>query len=264
MFNQSTQSIIIFTVCVVLLLLLFCTFIVTIIYRYQQKQNKYYKEIEELKQKHENALLKAQLEMQEHTFQNISREIHDNIGQKLSLAKLYLNTICHSKPDSSESHVINSVGIISEAINDLRDIARSMSSEIVLNNGLIKGIEFEVGQLLKSGVYDIDLSICGESVFFDFNKELILFRIVQESLHNIMKHSGASKIVIRLQYYDKHLFLTIKDNGKGFVEEEHTEGNGLINIRRRTSFLEGDFSIDSDEAGTLLTISVPIIQTIHA
>jgi signal transduction histidine kinase len=139
---------------------------VTIIYRYQQKQNKYYKEIEELKQKHENALLKAQLEMQEYTFQNISREIHDNIGQKLSLAKLYLNTICHSKPDSSESHVTNSVGIISEAINDLRDIARSMSSEIVLNNGLIKGIEFEVDQLLKSGIYEIDLSICGESVFF--------------------------------------------------------------------------------------------------
>jgi signal transduction histidine kinase len=79
-----------------------------------------------------------------------------------------------------------------------------------------------------------------------------------------MKHSGASKIVIRLQYYDKHLFLTIKDNGKGFVEEEHKEGNGLINIRRRTSFLEGDFSINSGETGTLLTISVPIIQTIHA
>jgi two-component system, NarL family, sensor kinase len=264
MLNQSTQSIIIFTICTILLMLVFCTFIVTIIYRYQQKQNIYFKEIEELKVVHENALLKAQLEMQEYTFQNISREIHDNIGQKLSLVKLYLNTIPGSKLNAPAIQVTDSVVIISEVINDLSDIARSLNSEIILNNGLVKGIEFEVAQLQKSGIYEIDLAITGNLIFFDFKKELIIFRIIQESLNNIMKHSEASGINIHLHYNATHLRLTIKDNGKGFVKDEKKDGSGLINIRRRTSLLEGDFSITSSKEGTQLIITIPINQNENA
>ncbi|MEP7144773.1 MAG: ATP-binding protein [Ferruginibacter sp.] len=245
-------------------MIVFCTFIVTIIYRYQQKQNTYFKEITELKVNHENALLKAQLEMQEFTFQNISREIHDNIGQKLALVKLYLNTVPSSKMNTPIMQVTDSAIIISEVINDLSDIARSMSSEIILNNGLVKGVEFEVAQLRKSGIYEIDLAINGNPVFFDSKKELIVFRIIQESLHNIMKHAEASNIHICLHYNATQLCLTIKDNGKGFVRDVKNEGSGLINIRRRTSLLEGDFSISSDKEGTRLNITIPINQNENA
>ena len=93
--DPSTQGIIIFIAGVGFLLLLFISFIVTIVYKYQQKQNAYFKDIEMLKTSHQNALLQSQLEIQEQTFQNISREIHDNIGQKLTLAKLHLNTLDH-------------------------------------------------------------------------------------------------------------------------------------------------------------------------
>ncbi|MEP7107111.1 MAG: ATP-binding protein [Ferruginibacter sp.] len=243
-----------------MLMIVFCTFIVTIIYRYQQKQNIFFKELEELKATHENALLKAQLEMQEYTFQNISREIHDNIGQKLSLVKLYLNTIPSSKMNAPAIQVTDSVGILTEVISDLSDIARSMSSEIILNNGLVKGVEYEVAQLQKSGIYEIDLTITGDSIFLDFNKELIVFRIIQESLNNIMKHAEASKINICLHYNATYLSLTVKDNGRGFVKDEKKEGTGLINIRRRTTLLEGDFSITSGKDGTQLIITIPFNQ----
>lgn len=245
-------------------MIVFCTFIVTIIYRYQQKQNKYFKDIEELNVRHENALLKAQLEMQEYTFQNISREIHDNIGQKLSLAKLYLNTIPYSKLNTPAIQVVDSVTIVSEVINDLSDIARSMNSEIILNNGLVKGIEFEVAQLKKSGIYEIDFEVTGNSIFFDFKRELIVFRIIQESLHNIMKHAEASEINIRLHYNASHLNLKIMDNGKGFIKDAKKDGTGLINIRRRTSLLEGDFSITSSKVGTQLVFTIPINQNENA
>ena len=255
MFNQSAQSIIIFTVSVIVLLVLFCGFIVTIIYRYQKKQHSYFKELEQLKIAHENELLKAQLEMQEYTFENISREIHDNIGQKLSLVKLYLNTIPYTP--TLPVQVNDSVGIISEVINDLSDIARSMSSEIILNNGLVKGIEFEVAQLQKTGVYEIAIELTGETIFLDLKRELILFRIFQEAMHNIMEHSEATQIDIRLHYDDTHLNLTIKDNGRGFEKETKKEGSGLINIRNRTALLEGDFLINSGLGGTAITITVP-------
>ncbi len=257
MFNQSTQSIIIFTVSVMILLLFFCIFIVNILYRFQQKRNQHFKELDTLKIKHENALLKAQLEMQENTFQKISTEIHDNIGQKLSLAKLYLNTI--SDPDIiiSVPQIKDSVEIISEVINDLSDIAHSLSSDIILNEGLVKGVELEVKQLKKTCAYDIHLAITGDSVFFEFEKELILFRIVQEALQNIMKHAEASAINIHLHYNSTQLTMVIKDNGKGFATDEKRKGVGLINIKRRTSILKGDFSIQSGTAGTELTITIP-------
>jgi len=257
MFSQSTQSIIIFTLSVMVLLLFFCIFIVNILYRYQQRRNNYIKELDDLKIEHENALLKTQLEMQENTFQKISREIHDNIGQKLSLAKLYLNTISDSNISKTVPQIKDSIVIISEVINDLSDIAHSLSSDIILNEGLVKAVEIEVGQLRKLCIYEIDLAITGDSVFFEFEKELILFRIIQEALQNIMKHSEASAISIHLHYNSTQLTMLIKDNGKGFVIEEKKEGVGLINIRRRTSILKGDFSIQSSAAGTQLSITIP-------
>jgi len=264
MFDQSTQSIVIFTICVVILLVVFCTFIVTIIYRYQQKQHSYFKELEDLKITHENALLKAQLEMQEYTFQNISREIHDNIGQKLSLVKLYLNTIPRPKTDIPDVKISDSVRIVSEVINDLSDIARSMSSEIILNNGLVKGVEFEVAQLQKSGIYEIRLIVSGNPIFFVFEKELIIFRIIQESLNNIMKHAEATKINIHLHYNSNQLNLSIEDNGKGFLKDEKKHGTGLNNIKKRTSLLKGIFSINSGKEGTQITITIPNNQNENA
>ena len=217
MFNTSTQSILIFVLTSVLLILFLVGFITKIIYRYQQKQNAYYKDLEKLKIAYENDLLQSQLEIQEQTFQNISREIHDNIGQKLTLAKLYLNTLEIKEPGIVLQKTNDSIELIGEAINDLSNISRSMSSEIVLNNGLIKALEFETNQLRKSGLYDINLRVTGETIFLDANKELVLFRIVQEALNNIVKHALASIIEIHLHYETENLNLDITDNGKGFT-----------------------------------------------
>lgn len=258
MLNESIQGIIIFTLCVVGLFAAFCAFIVAIIYRYQKKQNTYFKELEALKVAHEIALLQAQLEMQEQTFQNISREIHDNIGQKLTLAKLYLNTLTYINLDNTTTQVNNSVAKISDAINDLSDISRSMSSEIIIGDGLLKGIEFEVSQLQKSGMYEIDFTIVGEPVYLESKKELILFRIFQESINNIIKHASASKININVQFTDETMTLQIKDNGKGFKKTEKKNGMGFINIHDRTALLNGHFNVDSDETGTTLIIEISI------
>ncbi|MEO6546501.1 MAG: ATP-binding protein [Ferruginibacter sp.] len=260
MLDSSTQSIIVFTISIVLLMAIFCSFIVTILYRYQQKQNTYLKELEALKIEHENDLLKAQLEMQEYTFQSISREIHDNIGQKLSLVKLYLNTVTDSVESPCPVQVTNSVLIIAQAINDLSDIARSMNSEIIINEGLVKGIEFEVLQLRKSGLYEINLAITGNTIFFDFKNEIIVFRIIQEALHNIMKHANATEIDIGLHYTATHLCFSISDNGSGFVQETKNGGSGLNNIKRRVSLLEGTLKINTGEDGTQLITTIPIKQ----
>jgi two-component system, NarL family, sensor kinase len=259
MLKAPTEFIIVFIIISVLLMLLLVVFITIIIYRYQQKQNAYFKDIETLKVSHENTLLQSQLEIQEQTFQNISREIHDSIGQKLTLAKLHLNTLEHNNRDKTILQVNDAINMISEAITDLTDISRSMSSEIILSNGLIKALEFEAAQLQKSGVYNISLSATGHTVFMAANTELVLFRIVQQVLNNIIKHAQATHIDIRLHYNTVLLTLQINDNGKGFNIDETKPGTGLQNIKKRAALLQGSVTITSTaNTGTQIKIELPI------
>lgn len=259
MSKAPTEFIIAFIIISVLLMLALVVFITTIIYRYQQKQNAYFKDIETLKTTHENTLLQSQLEMQEQTFENISREIHDNIGQKLTLAKLHLNTLDYTDTNKTVLQVNGSVTMISEAINDLSDISRSMSSEILLNNGLIKALEFEAAQLQKSGIYKISLSASGNTIFMDANTELVLFRIAQEAINNIIKHAEATTIDIHLHYNTVLLTMAINDNGIGFNIDKTQAGTGLQNIKKRTAMLKGSFEISSTpNICTQIKIQIPL------
>lgn len=204
-------------------------------------------------------MLESRLEIQEQTFQNISREIHDNIGQKLTLAKLHLNTL-DTNHSIATYQVEESVNMIGEAINDLSDISRSMSSEILLSNGLIKALEFEAGLISKTGLYEIHLSVIGETLFLDSNKELLLFRIAQEAINNIVKHSEASKIELSLDYNDAYLILSIRDNGKGFDPFNNKRlCTGITNMKKRATMLKGNCVIESDvNSGTNVKIQIPI------
>ena len=262
MFNSSTESIIILAIVCTILILLLITFISVIVYRYQQKQNAYFKNMEQLKIIHENALLLSHIEIQEQTFQNISREIHDNIGQKLSLAKLHLNTLYNSAPDIIILKIDESISLIGESIIDLSDISRSMSSEIILNNGLIKALEYESAQLQKSGLFNINLEVSGNMIFLDAKKELLLFRIVQEAIHNIIKHADASIISIKLHYNNSLLSLEIIDNGKGFTLENKSEqGIGILNMKKRADTLNGKCVITSQHgSGASIKIEIPIYE----
>jgi two-component system, NarL family, sensor kinase len=256
--KATSEFLVFFIIASVFLMLLLVIFIVGVVYRYKQKQNIYYKDIETLKAAHKNTLLQAQLEMQEQTIQNISREIHDNIGQKLSLAKLQLNTIGYAHSEKPEVQVQDAVNMISEAINDLSDISKSMSSENILNNGFIKALEFEVIQLKKSRVYLVNLCTIGNPIFLNANTELVLFRIVQEAINNIIKHAFASKINIQLQYTNDHLTIDITDNGKGFIAENKSSGTGLLNMRKRAVMLNGTLTILSiPNNKTQITIKIP-------
>jgi len=261
MLKAPTEFVIAFIMVSVLLVLAMAVFIAIIVYRYQQKQNLYFKDIERLKATHEKTLLQSQVEIQEQTFQNISREIHDNIGQKLTLAKLYLNTFDFADSHKTMQQVSESVNIIGEAINDLKDLRHSMSSDIITTHGIIKALEHEQNQLKKSGLYQISFSATGKPVYLSDNTELVLFRIVQEALNNIVKHAAASAIYLQLHYSNDDLTITIQDNGKGFNVPEKYPGTGLQNIKNRTAILKGDVEINSSSySGTEIKIKIPLYE----
>ena len=262
--NQNTE-IIVFIFATTILILLLAGFIVTILFLYQKKQISFEKNLEEMKLDHEKNLLITQLEIQEQTFQNISREIHDNIGLSLTLAKLNLNTLNLDDPYNSKEKINSSISLISESITNLSDISKSLNSEIISTHGLLKALEMEIGILNKAGVYHIEYEITGIPVFLECQKELILFRIIQEAFNNIIKHARAKNISLFLDYSNTQMNLCIVDNGIGFSNEQIERNRstkimaGLNNMRQRAKMINGDCSIESIiDKGTVIKVQVPL------
>jgi signal transduction histidine kinase len=243
--------------------LLVITFLFRFILLYQKKSIAFTSEKKLMETQFQQEILLSQLEIQEQTLKNISQEIHDNIGQTLSLVKLNLNTIDMEKPAVIPQKVDNSKQLVGKAITDLRTLSKKLHSDSILAAGLLKAIEFELGLVEKSGIYQTSLTINGEPVTLDAQKELILFRIVQEAMNNIIKHAHASTIAISANFAHNHLQLLIDDNGNGFKlpleQGDINRGIGLRSMENRVKLLNGQFAIETaPEKGTQIQISVPI------
>ena len=206
-----------------------------------------------MKSQFQQELLQTQLEIQEQTLKTISEEIHDNVGQVLSLAKLNLNTF----ENNSEQKLQDTRQLISKAINDLRDLSRSMHGDRIAELGLQQSIADELQILQNSGEFETHLKIIGEAYKLLPQKEMVLFRIVQEALNNCIKYSKAKNITVNLDYDKENFSLSVMDDGIGFDTHART-GIGLKSMQNRAALIGGEFSIQSAiENGTAITIILP-------
>lgn len=239
-------------------------FIITIIFLYRKRQLAYLKELGQIKINHEKNLLKAQLEIQEQTFQAISREIHDNINLSLTLAKLNLNTLRQIDKNGNGERIGLSIDCVSKAIEDLTDISRSINSEIIVNQGLISALTREIEKLEKLNCFKVKFRLCGSPIFLDAQKEIFIFRIIQEAISNILKHAKANNIGLRLFYYETQVNIIITDDGVGFNFYEKTAlgianpTSGLRNMQKRAELLNGRYRLESIPGkGTSIRITIP-------
>ena len=257
--NVGINIIAILVSMLVVLLLAFC--IQYILYHYKKRQHYFVQEVEFLKLNYEKELLRAQLEIQEQTFQHISLELHDNVGHYISLAKLHLLTLKKEENDF-EAKLESSVDLLGTSLQEIRVLCSNLNTSSLKNWGLLKTVEQQVAQLSKSGKFEVDFTVSGKTVYMDEKKELILFRIIQEALNNIIKHSHANRIWIQLAYCKQNMELTITDNGKGFDVAECLQvpagSSGIQNIVSRSSLINASQKILSEPGkGTTLRIVTP-------
>lgn len=257
MLSEFTTELMVFVICVTLIVMLLCVFVILAVYRYKRKQLYYNNEIKLLRSEYEHTILSSQIEIQEQTFLHISREIHDNIGQKLTLAKLYLNTLPAIYQNIPETRISDCLQLLTESISGLSDLSRGMSTDFVLSNGLVKAIEHEVALLNRSGVYAARFTIEGEELFLEGNTELVVYRIVQECIHNFVKHAGGMELLIHLLYQPDNLRLTIRDNGIG-LNNAGPKGAGMIHMRKRAELLGGSFTAKDAGNGTEIEVIIPV------
>ena len=174
------------------LALLLVGFIVTILFLYQRRRYQQEQELAQLKDQYEQEALKSQLEIQENTLQTLSQELHDNIGQMLSVVKMSLAVLPLQKEHEAYEPVQNSRQILNKAILDLSNLTKSLHTERITEIGLAEAIRFELESVKKSGILEVQLNQSGNEFHFDDRRKIFLFRMFQENLNNNIKHSRAS------------------------------------------------------------------------
>lgn len=235
-------------------------FIFFIIFLHRKKQIAYHEKIKDIEANFEKNILQAQLEIQEQTFQNISREIHDNISLSLTLAKLHLHTLDWTDLEKTEEKVVTSIELLTNSIAELSDISKSLNADIIIQHGLLKAIEDELQYIRQAGLFTLDFELTGTPLYMDNRKELIIFRIIQESFNNIIKHSEAENAKLALHYDTEKLIISISDDGMGFDTKLPGVNRqaGLKNMETRIKILKGEMQINSQPGtGTVLLFKIP-------
>lgn len=246
-----------FTIGGTILVIFLVAGIVGFLFTFTKRSWKHQLEKEQLQTQFTQALLQTQLEIQEQTFKNISEEIHDNVGQVLSLAKLNLNTLGFEDNEK----IIDTKNLISKAIADLRNLSHSMHSDRIAQLGLQQSIADELKLISNTGQFITDLKITGTTYSILPQKEMVLFRIIQEGLHNAVKHSKANSINVLLQYDPALFMLTVVDDGVGFDNEKleaASAGIGFNSMKNRAKLIGGELALLSTiNGGTNITVQLP-------
>ncbi len=242
--------------------LLVALFLVAVFLIQRNKTNKFLLEKELRQQQYETQLLQTQIEVQEETRKNIGIELHDNIGQLLSLTNLTLGTIKLNEKEQTEEKLINARSLIKRSIGELRQLSKVLQAEFLLQEDLEEAIRKEIIWLQRNGYFTINFINKNEHHNKrNKEKDLFVFRLVQECLNNIIKHAEAKNIDIILDYQMDCLQMEISDNGKGFelAKIEHpNSGIGLNNMKKRIKLLNGNMNIESGVGrGTSINFSIP-------
>lgn len=250
-----------------ILFLLTASFVTFFFYLYHQRLNAHLKEKEELKNIFQQEILKAQLEMQEQTFLTISQEIHDNIGQILSLIKLHISTITPHDYPATERKVSASKELLDQVIEDLRNLSKRLNNKYVSQLSLAESLRFQLNLIQKTGVYTTSFEVQGEEKPIAAEIKLIIFRIAQEGLTNILKHAATKAIWVFLTYLPDKIIVIIKDDGKGFdanldfdgdiPRKDAVKGIGVYNMHYRASLIGAQLTIKSQPGGTLVQLTIP-------
>lgn len=210
----------------------------------------------------QEAQLKTMIATQEQERKRISRDLHDDVGTKLSALKLFVSTFKNNlqKQNYTDTQALaqSTEELIDETIRDVRIMLMNLSPGILEEFGYVTAVEGLVNKINETKALHIKLVTFGIKQRITKEYELTLYRMTQELVNNVLKHAEAKNVSLQIGYRDEKIILMIEDDGKGFTVTDHKEGYGLNNLEARTKLLEGTMSIDSSPGnGTSVLIEVP-------
>jgi signal transduction histidine kinase len=257
----SKSELIYYLVGATIFLLIIGLFIVSFILIYNRRHRKFMQEQEELKNIFTQTLLQSQLEIREQTLKYIGKELHDNLGLVASLIKINLNTLSSEDPTKALCKIEDTKNLTRQLIRDLKSLSVSLGADRIAEGGLAEALKHEVDRLSKTGIVNASFLVEGNMPDLNLDQATILFRMAQEILNNIIKHSSAKNCNILLTGLNNILILDLSDDGIGFIVKEKTQsaGAGLRNLENRARLINANLILESVPGkGTRAIIELPI------
>jgi signal transduction histidine kinase len=230
---------------------LMSVFVVAMVVIHRQRQIQNRQKLDQIKAEHEKTLLNIENEIQQETLAQVGRELHDNIGQLLSLAKLNLNS---SKPEKQAE----GKDYINQIIKEVRALSKTLNLDWVESTSMDDFISQQLSKIQSTGFCQI--SFDSDQSFNDLQKDqkLVLIRVIQECLNNAIKHAQPDQISIRVFHDGNSRKIEITDDGKGFDTSQKSEGSGMFNLFKRMETIGGKFNVTSTVGkGTQIILELP-------
>jgi signal transduction histidine kinase len=227
---------------------------------YKNRKIEQAKRAELMNEKFAREVLNTRLEIQQQTMQHIGREIHDNVGQKLVLASLYMQQLdAGNQIATSEKKIKSITNIIDESLSDLRSLSRSLTETVNPHTSLYDLIENECKKVNAAGSCKVEFEANAQQIDLSQAVKNFVLRILQEFLQNSLKHAACTEIKVSMQNEETGLTVSSLDNGQGFtMNGKKYAGIGLQNIRKRAEIIGADLRIDSTPGeGTRMRLFIP-------
>jgi signal transduction histidine kinase len=238
---------------------LLSTFVILFFVKYQRRLLAQQEARLKAEAEYQRDLLKTTINSQEAERNRIAKELHDEIGAMLTTTKLYSGQINSDLKADALSAVTDKMNLLfDDMIQNTRRISQDLRPVILDKLGLIEGIESLTDTINESGIIEVGFSH-GAVEFTDKQKELNIYRIIQELLNNTLKHAAATEAQISLQEADEVCKLTYADNGKGIDHDKlkKKKGIGIKNIESRVSILAGNIQYNPVKKGMQVEIEIP-------
>lgn len=233
------------------------TFLVFFIFSRHQ-QNKLVLRQKAMQQEFEKQLAQAQVEIQEQTFDELGRELHDNVGQLLSSAKLLLGITERNLADPPET-LITAQDTLGKAVQHLRALSKSLNTEWLNQFNVIENLYAETRRINAANNVQLRIESNVTNIWLRPEQQIMLFRIIQEAIQNGLNHAAAKVVNITINASEKNLHIAIQDDGKGFDIEQQSPGVGIMNMRHRVILLKGSIGWKSVLGeGTNIEIELPL------
>lgn len=239
--------------------------LVVFIVFHQRRVIKYQMQLQKMEEEQQKILLNASIRWQEEERQRIAADLHDDAGPLLATARLYLNeNLVHQDINTQLQSIYNAKQIIDDTIQLIRNISHSLMPPTLKNFGLESAVNDLFQKISGSG------TINASCRFHDYRnrlrpeQELLIFRVIQELVNNILKHSNASFIHITQNLNDGKFFIRIHHDGRGITQNDFDKlnksasGLGLKNIQSRMRVLQGNISFEKDMSQTYFKVTLEI------
>ncbi len=206
-------------------------------------------------------LLKATIEVQEEERKTIGANLHDDIGPLLSTVKMQINRFDRQGTSANSDQIKEVKSGLNSAIQRLRDISKQLVPSVLEEFGLKEALESELQTFCEAANIEHHIELLADYSFLSKEDRLAIYRIVKEAVNNAIKHSGTDKLRISDSQDSRHLFVYVKDYGKGFKDKMVKTGLGLRNMRARARAMDAEIDMTSPpEGGALVQLKIPIKQ----